>query len=105
MTTAVDGKCGGARRRLLRVPQPAALCPLPRRDGFTILNNANNHSYDFGNAGQAQTIAAIHHARMAQTGLPGEVTVVQAGRAKSRSSGSRRTTTPPTCSTLTAARR
>jgi len=47
--------------------------------GFTVLNNANNHSYDFGPAGQAQTVAALHGAGIAQTGLPGEVTVVPAG--------------------------
>jgi hypothetical protein len=46
--------------------------------GFTVLNNANNHSYDFGPAGQAQTIQAIHAAGLAQTGLPGEITVVRA---------------------------
>src|SRR5262249_19094787 len=46
--------------------------------GFTVLNNANNHSYDFGPAGQAQTVQAIHAAGLAQTGLPGEITVVRA---------------------------
>ena len=43
------------------------------------MNNANNHSYDFGQAGLEQTIAALHKAGIAQDGLPGEVTVVKAG--------------------------
>jgi poly-gamma-glutamate capsule biosynthesis protein CapA/YwtB (metallophosphatase superfamily) len=42
------------------------------------LNDANNHSYDFGAAGQAQTVQSIHAAGLAQTGLPGEITVVRA---------------------------
>ena len=46
--------------------------------GFTILNDANNHSFDFGAAGQAQTVRAIHAAALAQTGLPGEITLVTA---------------------------
>jgi poly-gamma-glutamate capsule biosynthesis protein CapA/YwtB (metallophosphatase superfamily) len=47
--------------------------------GFTVMNNANNHSYDFGQAGLDQTIAALHKAGIAQDGLPGKVTVVKAG--------------------------
>ena len=43
------------------------------------MNNANNHSYDFGPAGQADTVHALHAAGVAQTGLPGEITVVPAG--------------------------
>jgi hypothetical protein len=30
-----------------------------RRAGFTVLNNANNHSYDFGSAGLQQTLHAL----------------------------------------------
>ena len=41
------------------------------------MNDANNHSFDFGAAGQAQTVQAIHAAGLAQTGLPGEITVVR----------------------------
>ncbi|MBN9622312.1 MAG: CapA family protein, partial [Actinobacteria bacterium] len=47
--------------------------------GFTVMNNANNHSYDFGQAGLEQTIEALHKAGIAQDGLPGKVTVVKAG--------------------------
>jgi poly-gamma-glutamate capsule biosynthesis protein CapA/YwtB (metallophosphatase superfamily) len=47
--------------------------------GFTVMNNANNHSYDFGQTGLEQTIAALHKAGIAQDGLPGKVTVVKGG--------------------------
>jgi hypothetical protein len=50
--------------------------------GFTVMNDANNHSYDFGQEGLSQTIAALHQAGIAQTGLPGEITVVKAGGKK-----------------------
>jgi hypothetical protein len=47
--------------------------------GFTVMNDANNHSSDFGPAGLADTIAALHRAGIVQTGLPGQITVVKAG--------------------------
>jgi hypothetical protein len=47
--------------------------------GFTVVNDANNHSFDFGQAGLDQTLAALRGAGIAQTGLPGEITVVKAG--------------------------
>lgn len=47
--------------------------------GFTVMNDANNHSYDFGPEGLEQTIAALHNAGVAQDGLPGEITVVKVG--------------------------
>jgi poly-gamma-glutamate capsule biosynthesis protein CapA/YwtB (metallophosphatase superfamily) len=46
--------------------------------GFTVMNDANNHSYDFGGAGLDQTVAALHEAGIEQTGLPGEITVTKA---------------------------
>jgi poly-gamma-glutamate capsule biosynthesis protein CapA/YwtB (metallophosphatase superfamily) len=50
--------------------------------GFTVMNDANNHSFDFGQEGLEQTIAALHRAGIVQDGLPGEVTVVKAGGEK-----------------------
>lgn len=50
--------------------------------GFTVMNNANNHSYDFGQTGLEQTIAALHKAGISQDGLPGEITLLKAGGEK-----------------------
>jgi hypothetical protein len=47
--------------------------------GFTLMSNANNHSLDFGEAGQEDTVDALHEAGIARTGLPGEITIVHAG--------------------------
>ena len=53
-----------------------------KQAGFTILNDANNHSFDFGETGQAQTVQAIRAAGLDQTGLPGEITLVTVHRIK-----------------------
>jgi hypothetical protein len=50
-----------------------------RRAGFTVLNNANNHSYDFGYAGEQQTLHALDAAHIAHEGLPGQLAVVRRG--------------------------
>ena len=54
--------------------------PLPRTAfglaalGFDVVNQANNHSMDYGATGRAQTLAALRRARVAETGLPGQIT-------------------------------
>jgi poly-gamma-glutamate capsule biosynthesis protein CapA/YwtB (metallophosphatase superfamily) len=46
--------------------------------GFTVMSNANNHALDFGETGLEETVDALHEAGIEQTGLPGEVTTVEA---------------------------
>lgn len=53
-----------------------------RSAGFTALNVANNHALDFGPAAQSETLAALHDARLAHDGLPGEITQVRAAGVK-----------------------
>jgi poly-gamma-glutamate capsule biosynthesis protein CapA/YwtB (metallophosphatase superfamily) len=50
--------------------------------GFRVMNLANNHSYDFGEAGQAETIKALRGAGIERTGLPAEATYLTAGGEK-----------------------
>jgi Bacterial capsule synthesis protein PGA_cap len=45
--------------------------------GFDLVNQANNHSMDFGPSGRAQTVGALNAAGIAHTGFPGEITVVR----------------------------
>ncbi len=81
LTTATAGKCGPASHpaaNCFEFRDPPGYARYFKQAGFTILNDANNHSFDFGAAGQAQTVRTIHAAGMAQTGLPGEITVVKA---------------------------
>ena len=47
--------------------------------GFTVMNLANNHSYDFGEAGQAETVEALRDAGIEPTGLRAETAELTAG--------------------------
>jgi Bacterial capsule synthesis protein PGA_cap len=46
--------------------------------GFDLVNQANNHSMDFGASGRAQTVAALDRAGIGHTGFPGEITYLRA---------------------------
>ena len=80
LTTASTSKCGLDSRPpvCFAFRDPPSYVQYYKDAGFTVLNNANNHSYDFGAAGQTQTVQVIRAAGLAQTGLPGEITVVRA---------------------------
>ena len=80
LTTATTGKCGPVKhphKKCFAFRNPPGYASYLKQAGFTILNDANNHSFDFGAAGQAATVRAIHAAGLVQTGLPGEITVVR----------------------------
>ena len=79
LTTATASKCGpgGQSSDCFAFRAPPGYARYLKDAGFTVLNDANNHSFDFGAAGQAQTVRAIHTAGLAQTGLPGEITTVR----------------------------
>lgn len=79
LTDATGGKCAPASigKTCFEFRAPPAFASDLRAAGFTVMNDANNHSYDFGPAGQAQTVASLHAAGIAQTGLPGEITTVR----------------------------
>src|ERR1700691_6061234 len=78
LTTA--RRCGPAPHRsqdCFAFRDPPSYARYFKQAGFTILNDANNHSFDFGAAGQAQTVQVIRAAGLAQTGLPGEINLVK----------------------------
>jgi hypothetical protein len=85
LTTATGSKCASmhARRgQCFAFRDPPGYVRYLKHAGFTILSDANPHSFDFGAAGQAQTVRTIHQAGLAQTGLPGEITLVTAHRVR-----------------------
>jgi hypothetical protein len=85
LTTATTSKCGNSKKpspTCFAFRDPPDYAQYYKQAGFTVLNDANNHSLDFGSAGQAQTVAAIHAVGLAQTGLPGEITLVTANGIK-----------------------
>jgi poly-gamma-glutamate capsule biosynthesis protein CapA/YwtB (metallophosphatase superfamily) len=83
LTTAPGSKCGaGAGTTCFAFRNPPSYAQYFKQAGFTILNDANNHSFDFGAAGQQQTVQSIHAAGLAQTGLPGQIATVKANGVK-----------------------
>ena len=46
------------------------------------MNLANNHAFDYGPSGQAQTLAALAKQHLATTGRPGEIAYQQVGDIK-----------------------
>ena len=72
------GLIGGATCFAFQAP-PSTADQL-RRLGFGLLNQANNHSEDYGPSGRAQTLNALRAAGIAHTGLQGEITQLTVGR-------------------------
>jgi poly-gamma-glutamate capsule biosynthesis protein CapA/YwtB (metallophosphatase superfamily) len=79
LTGETTGKCKPKAKDCYAFRAPQDFASDLHAAGFTVMNNANNHSYDFGAAGQADTVQALHAAGIAQVGLPGEITVVHPG--------------------------
>jgi poly-gamma-glutamate capsule biosynthesis protein CapA/YwtB (metallophosphatase superfamily) len=75
LTDASGSKCGGGSSNCFAFRNPPRFARALRAAGFTVMSNANNHFGDFGSAGQTDTLRALRRAGIAQTGLPGQVTV------------------------------
>ena len=75
-----DVKCGGAKPgTCYAFRTPPGYAKYYASAGFTVMNLANNHSYDFGETGQGETIEALRGAGVEPTGLPAEAAEVTAG--------------------------
>lgn len=72
-------KCGAGAENCFAFRAPPEYAKYLAAAGFTVMSTANNHSFDFGAAGEAETIRALRRAGIAQTGSPDQVTVVRAG--------------------------
>lgn len=69
-------KCGAGSSECFAFRAPPEYAEYLADAGFTVMSNANNHSFDFGEAGEEETIRALHEAGIEQTGLPEEITLV-----------------------------
>jgi hypothetical protein len=74
-----SSKCGAGSTNCYAFQTPPSYATWLRKAGFTVMNLANNHSFDYGRMGQAQTLAALGRQRLAHTGRPGEITYQQVG--------------------------
>ena len=80
MTNATTSKCGDApSATCYAFKVPPSFARVYRAAGFTVLNAANNHSFDFKEAGAVATTTALRAAGIAQAGLPGEIGLVREG--------------------------
>ncbi|HEU4973660.1 MAG TPA: CapA family protein [Baekduia sp.] len=74
--TGGTSKCGGPDTdTCFAFRAPPANAAALRRAGVDVANLANNHAFDFGPVGLAQTVGALHAQRIGVTGRPGEVLV------------------------------
>lgn len=79
-TLSVGGasKCGGVGGGTCFAFQaPPGVAGELRGLGFDLVNQANNHSLDYGPSGRRQTFGALRRAKIAHTGMPGEVTILR----------------------------
>lgn len=79
MTDATTSKCTAHSSECYAFKVPPSYARIYRDAGFTVLNSANNHAWDFGAAGAASTSAALASVGITQAGLPGQIGVVREG--------------------------
>ncbi len=81
-TLSVGGssKCRAGSTNCYAFQTPPAYARWLAQARFTVLNVANNHAYDFGAAGQRQTLAALDRAGLLWTGRPGQITIQRVGQ-------------------------
>jgi hypothetical protein len=76
LTDRGSSKCGSGSSSCFAFRAPPSYGSLLKRAGFTILNTANNHAYDFGSVGQADTLATLDRLGLHHSGRPGEIALL-----------------------------
>ncbi|MFI7603601.1 CapA family protein [Micromonospora sp. NPDC049366] len=71
------GKCGANATRCFQFRAPPEYAAHLRDAGFDLLNQANNHGYDYGPKGYENTQKALERYDLAHTGAPDQITVVE----------------------------
>lgn len=70
------GKCGADADQCHQFRAPPEYAALLRDAGFMLLNQANNHGYDYGEAGYRNTQQALEEHGLAHTGARDQITMV-----------------------------
>ncbi len=78
LTDRGSSKCGSGSSSCFAFRAPPSYGSLLKQAGFTILNTANNHAYDFGSIGQADTLSTLDRLGLRHTGRPGEIALFRA---------------------------
>ena len=71
------GKCGANSTRCFQFRAPPSYAQHLRDGGFELLNQANNHGYDYGPIGYKNTQKALEEHGLQHTGAPDQITVVE----------------------------
>jgi Bacterial capsule synthesis protein PGA_cap len=82
LTDRGSSKCGSGSSSCFAFRAPPSYGSLLKRAGFTVVNTANNHAYDFGSVGQADTLATLDRLGVRHSGRPGEIAVLRVGSAR-----------------------
>ena len=75
LSTGGGSKCGKGSTNCFAFQTPPAYAHWLQQAGFTVLNLANNHAYDFGASGLRQTTDALAGVGLEWTGRPGQITL------------------------------
>jgi len=79
LSTGGGSKCGSGSTNCFAFQTPPSYARWLQEAGFTVMNLANNHAYDFGAGGLRQTTDALAGVGLEWTGRPGQVTVQKVG--------------------------
>ena len=79
LATGGSSKCGAGSTNCFAFRTPPSYARWLKGAGFTVMNLANNHAYDFGPLGQRQTLAALSSVGLRNTGRPGTQAVQTVG--------------------------
>ncbi len=79
LSTEGGSKCGKGSTNCFAFQTPPSYARWLQGAGFTVMNLANNHAYDFGAAGLRQTTDALAGVGLEWTGRPGQITVQKVG--------------------------
>jgi poly-gamma-glutamate capsule biosynthesis protein CapA/YwtB (metallophosphatase superfamily) len=74
-----SSKCAAGGGDCFAFRTPASYAERLHEAGFTIINLANNHSHDFGDSELRDTEAALTAHGLLYTGMPGQITIQNAG--------------------------
>ena len=75
LSTGGGSKCGKGSTNCFAFQTPPSYARWLQQAGFTVLNLANNHAYDFGAGGLRQTTDALAGVGLEWTGRPGQITL------------------------------
>jgi len=70
-------KCGANSTRCHQFRAPPSYAAHLKEAGFELLNQANNHGYDYGKAGYENTQKALEKYDLLHTGAPNQITVTE----------------------------